>query len=349
MRRLRLRTLLIVLVLVTTIPIAVFAAWLISRSSAQQEALIDRQNIEQARAVIVAVDQEIEDVIASLNVLALLEPIDAPDKTQFTDIAGRVLPTHPEWESIRLVDTRFNVVASTGTAPGAPLTHPEWVRRAIATGQPAVSHALQEPVTGRWMVTIGVPVSRAGQLKYVLGARLYTRAFTQILQRQSVPPGGVVTLLDAEPKIIARTLNEDRFIGRKPSAEFVSRSQAESEGSLHTVLLEGTPAYSAWSRSPLSGWTIGVGLPAEPIAGPIRRSFAALLFAGVCMCGAALVLALILGRDIVRGQTAVASAARALARGRRRSCSNRGSPRRTISRTACARRAGSSIGGSASA
>ena len=318
MRRLRLRTLLTLLVLVTTIPIAVFAAWLISRSWAQQEALVDQQNIEQARAIIVAVDQEVEDVIASLNVLALLEPIDAPDKTHFAEIAARVLPTHPKWESIRLVDTRFNVVASTSGAPGTdPLTNPEWVRQAIATGQPSVSPALQDPVSGRWMVTIGVPVVRGHQLKYVLGARLYSGAFSEILLRQSVPPGGVVTLLDAEPKILARTMNEDRYIGRKPTAEFISRSRLETEGSLRSVLLEGTPAYSAWSRSPLTNWTIGVGLPAEPIAAPIRRSFTALVLAGICMCGAAMILALILGRDIVRSQTGAAAAARALARGER--------------------------------
>src|SRR5438067_13410821 len=126
MRRLRLRTLLILLVLVTTIPIAVFAAWLISRSSSQQVALIDRQNIEQARAIMVAVDQEIEDVIASLNVLALLEPIDAPDKTHFTEIASRVFPTHPQWQSIRLVDLSLRVVADTAPGPrGTSLTHPE--------------------------------------------------------------------------------------------------------------------------------------------------------------------------------------------------------------------------------
>jgi signal transduction histidine kinase/CheY-like chemotaxis protein len=316
MRRLRLRTLLILLVLVTTIPIALFAAWLISRSSAQQEALVDQQNVEQARAVLVAVDQEVEDVIASLNVLSVLDPIGAEDKGDFAAIAERVLPTHPEWESIRLVDTRFNVVAATPVTPaGAPLTHPEWVRQVIATKQPAVSHAIQEPVSGRWMVTIGVPVARGGRLTYVLGARLYAQAFSQILRRQSIPPGGVVTLLDGEPKIFARTQNEDRFIGRKPTADFVSRSRAASEGSLRAVMLEGTPVYSAWSRSSLTGWTVGIGMPAEPIAAPIRRSFTALVLAGVCMCGAALILALILGRDIVRGQTGAAVAARALARG----------------------------------
>src|SRR4051812_43309141 len=263
MRRLRLRTLLIILVLVTTVPIALFAAWLISRSWSQQEALVDRQNIEQARAVGVAVDQEVENVIASLNVLALLDPVDAADQAHFRDVAARVLPTHPEWESVRLVDTSFAVVATTASAPAGTLPHPEWVREVIATKQPAISHGLQEPVSGRWMITIGVPVVRGGALKYVLGARLYTDAFGQILRRQSVPPGGVVTLLDAEPKIIARTLNEDRYIGRKPNPEFLERSQSVPEGSLRTTTLEGTRAYSAWSRSPLTKWTVGVGLPAE--------------------------------------------------------------------------------------
>jgi hypothetical protein len=110
--RLRLRTLLGVLVLVTTIPVAAFAAWLVSRSSAQQQTLIDQQNVEQARAVLVAVDQEIESTIASLNVLAQLEPVDAPDKTQFTRIAGRMLPLHPGWMSVRVIDPLVNVLAS---------------------------------------------------------------------------------------------------------------------------------------------------------------------------------------------------------------------------------------------
>src|SRR5262245_19171907 len=202
MRRLRLRTLLAILVLVTTVPIAVFAAWLISRSWTEQEALIDRQNIEQARAILVAVDQEVEDAIASLNVLAILEPIDASDKANFAGIAARVLPAHPEWESIRLVDPGSRVLASTSGETDAPLTHPEWVRQVVATGRPAVSHAQKDAVTGRWMVTIGVPVRRRGALTYVLGARIHLTAFSRILQRQSVPPGAVVTLLDAEPKII---------------------------------------------------------------------------------------------------------------------------------------------------
>src|SRR4051812_49407799 len=285
MRRLRLRTLLILLVLVTTIPIALFAAWLIARTAAQQETLIDRQNLDEARAVMVGVDQEVEDVIASLNVLALLEPIDAPDKTHFIQIASRVFPTHPNWESIRLVDPSMTVLASTSGPPSiAPLLHPQWARDVMATGRPAVSHLIQHPESKRWMVTIGVPVLRQGAVKYVLTARLYSTAFSEILRRQSVPPGGVVALLDGEQRIIARTRNEEKYVGGPSAPDFVAHAREGPEGTWRSRLLEGTQAYAAWSRSPLTGWTVGIGMPAEPVAGPVRRSFRALLAAGVGMC-----------------------------------------------------------------
>src|SRR5688572_156073 len=129
MLRVRLRTLLIVLILVTTLPVAAFAAWVIWRSTAQQAALVDAQNIEQARAVMVAVDLEIEATIAALNVLALLEPIDDPDKTQFSQIAARAIALHPGWQVIRLVDPSLNVLSSTAGPPSdVPLLDPEWVQ-----------------------------------------------------------------------------------------------------------------------------------------------------------------------------------------------------------------------------
>jgi signal transduction histidine kinase/ActR/RegA family two-component response regulator len=316
MRRLRLRTLLLVLVLVTSIPVALFAAWVVSRSSAQQEALIDRQNVEQARAVVVAVDQELESTVAALGVLALLDPIDSPDKRHFEEIASRVLLLHPGWQSIRLVDTNLQVLASTaGPTVDSPVVNPDWVTQVIATGRPSFSNAVQRPGSTQLTVTVGVPVIRGVKLTYVLGARLHGQAFSNLLKRQKVPPGGVVTLLDRTPKIIARTMNEDLYVGKSPTRDFMARSREEPEGSWRTVLLEGTTAYSAWSRSDLSGWTVGVGVPAEPVDGPVRRSYRAVVAAGFAMFAAGLVLALVLGRGLVRTQEAVLAAARSLARG----------------------------------
>jgi signal transduction histidine kinase/ActR/RegA family two-component response regulator len=315
MHRVRLRTLLAILVLVTTVPVAAFAAWVISRSSVQEQTLIDRQNIEQARAVSDAVDQEYDSVIASLNVLALLEPVDRPDRTLFIQIAARMLPLHSGWQSIRLIDRSFNVIASTAGAADTPLIDRAWADEVIASGGPALSRVVRDPESRQWIVSVGVPVRRDNRLKYVLSARLYAQMFGDILVRQQPPPGGVVTLIDTTPHIIARTRNQEKYVGQAPSTDFVARSRAAPEGSWRSTLLEGTAAYSAWSRSDVTGWTIVVGLPADAIDGPRRRSFNYLITAGSGACCAGLVLALFLGRGLVRAQTTAAAAARALARG----------------------------------
>ena len=316
MRRLRLRTLLAVLVLVTTLPVAAFAGWLISRWSAQQQALIDRQNIEQARAILVAVDKEVESTIASLNVLALLEAVDAPDKTEFITIASRILALHPGWHSVRLVDRSLQVLASTSSGQaGFPVLDPDWARQILETGRPATSKVVRDPTSGEWIISIGVPVHHGRTASYVLGAKVYARMFNDVLQRQKAPLEGVVTLLDSTRRIVARTRNQDRYVGQPPTEDFAERSRRATEGSWRTVLLEGTPAYSAWSRSDVTGLTVGIGLPSGPIDEPLRRSFIALVTAGGAVFGVGLVLALLLGRRLVATQTAAASAARSLARG----------------------------------
>ncbi|MEO6238185.1 MAG: ATP-binding protein [Vicinamibacterales bacterium] len=314
MRRVHLRTLLVVLILVTTLPIAAFAAWVLYRSWAQQAALIDAQNVEQARAVLVAVDLEIEATFASLNVLTLLEPIDAPDKLYFSQIASRVLPLHPGWQSIRLIDPSMNVVASTSGLP-TTVIDPEWVQEIIRTGAPSVSRVKRDPVSGQWVVSLGVPVKRGGELKYVLGARIYASMFGGILQRQKAPADGVVVLADHAMNIVARTRNAERYVGEPTQAEFQARATQSPEGSWQTVLREGAPAYSAWSRSARTRWIVGIAMPAAPIDGPRRRSLIALVAGGLGVSGVGLILAVILGRRLIRGQRAAAAAAASVARG----------------------------------
>jgi signal transduction histidine kinase len=126
----------------------------------------------------------------------------------------------------------------------------------------------------------------------------------------------VVTLLDANSRIVARTRNQDRYVGQAATPDFVEHSRRTQEGSWRGVLLEGNPAYSAWHRSDVTGWTTGIGLLSDPIDAPVRRSFVALVTAGLTMFGVGLVLALILGRRLVATQTAAAAAARSLAEGR---------------------------------
>ena len=62
--KLRLRAILALLVLTTTVPLGLFAGLVICKSWQQQRALVERRNVETARAVMVAVDQDVESVRA---------------------------------------------------------------------------------------------------------------------------------------------------------------------------------------------------------------------------------------------------------------------------------------------
>jgi signal transduction histidine kinase len=319
-RRIRLRTILAWLVLATTVPLGLFAGSLLWTSWTQQQILVDRQNIELARAASVAVDLEVDRAIAALHVLAVLEPIHDPNRAHFTEIAARTIKLHPGWEAIRLVDTSLRVLADTQGLPDetSMLLKPDWARAVLETGEASISTLRQDTRTGHWVVSVGVPVRRLDpphSIKYILGLRMYAQAFTDILNRARLPPEGVVTLLDSTPIIMARTRNQDRYIGTSPTADFIERSRLTPEGNWRTKVLEGTPAYSAWVRSPVTGWTVGVALPSHAIDGPIRRSFVTLTALGFAILGAGLVLAGFLSRGVVRAHTAAAAAARSLARG----------------------------------
>jgi signal transduction histidine kinase len=316
-RRLRLRTILALLVLTIAVPLALFAASLIRSSWRQQQSLVDGQNIDQATAIAVAIDLQVQRAIAALEVLATLQPIDEPDKEHFIEIAARTLPIHPGWASIRVINPSLNVLGSTAARTGEKLrlNDAEWARRIIATGKPAVSGVRQDPDTGDWYVSIGVPVHRGGTLRYILAARIHARSFTETLMLQRVPEGGVVTLIDATPRIIARTRNEDRYRGQPPTADFIAHSRGAPQGSWRTRLLEGTPAYSAWHRSAQTEWTIGIALPTELVDAPARRSLYALVGVGLAILGGGIALAGLLSAGIVRAQAAATEAAHALARG----------------------------------
>jgi signal transduction histidine kinase len=315
--RLRLRTILALLVLATTVPLGLFAARLIWTSWTQQQALVDRQNVEQARAVSVAVDQEVDRTVAALHVLAELDPVDDPDPARFLATAARMLPLHRGWQGLRLIDPSLRVLADTDANSGEPSTvpNPGWVQQVLHTGDPAVSTVFKDPASGRWVVSVGVPVKRGRSIKHVLGVRIFAQNFSDILGRARLPVDGVVALLDTDRRIIARTRNQDRYIGGPPAPDFVEHSLSGIEGTWHTTLLEGIPAYSAWVRSPVTRWTVGVGLPSAPVDAPIRRSFVMLIALGVGILGAGIVLAAYLSRGIVRTHTAAANAARSLARG----------------------------------
>ena len=158
-----------------------------------------------------------------------------------------------------------------------------------------------------------MPIPRDGVVQSILVAEISSQTLSDLLRRQHAPPNGVVTLIDRTPRIMARTRGEERFVGQHPSEGFREAAARMSEGAWRGTLLEGTPAYSALSRSNVTGWTIGLGLPAAEVDGLVQRSLWMLAGAGILMVAIGLIAATLFGKVMIRALDDCASAAESLA------------------------------------
>jgi signal transduction histidine kinase len=313
----RLRTLLVLTVLGITASFVVFGGWLLLSLWDRQREIVDRQNVEFARAVSVAVDQQVENSIASLSVLAALDVLDSGDLGRFQELARRAIPRQAGWHAVLLADASGVLLTNTaGFFPNAPTTVPtDWVPAVVETLRPTVSNLITDPGVPGSFFTVAVPVIRGGALRYVLGVRIRSEALGAIVHEQQMPPDGVVTLIDRNRIVMARSRGERDFVGKPPSPGFLRAASEMTEGSWREVLLEGTPAYAALSRSDLTGWTVGVGVPMEEIDAPIRRWLWSLASAGLFVLVAGAGAAVLFARAVIPPLTQASTAVHALALG----------------------------------
>lgn len=91
--------------------------------------------------------------------------------------------------------------------------------------------------------------------------------------------------------------------------------QDESEGSLETLTKEGTPVYTAFSRSALSGWTVAAGAPMTLVTTDLYRSIAWIALGTLAAFGLGLWLALKLASRLTSAVQGLVGPALALALG----------------------------------
>jgi PAS domain S-box-containing protein len=314
-RQVRLSSVLACLVLIGIVPLAGFAGWLLRSSWREQRALIEQRNLAAARAVSVAIDQYVESAVSAIQTATALRIFEDHLPDGFSEIASHLLSAHPDWDGMFVADAKGRVLAHTGsTPPLQPSTQlADGLRRAAMEGRAAVSGLLHDPVRG-YLFVVAVP--RQPGRRYVIGAEISVDQVGRLLQWQTAAANGVITLSDASFQIMARTKNPSQYVGRPDTSEFAQTVAGRDEGSWRNAMLEGTPAYSSFRRSPLTGWVVGVGIPASEIEGPIRASFQALVWAGVAILSMAAALGFVLVRTVVRDTRIATGAAHALAAGR---------------------------------
>ena len=232
----------------------------IQRAWRRQLASVDRQNVANVRAISVAIDQEIDNTTAALDVLGALHALDAPDLAAFDSLASRLIVRRPDWSAVILSDLSGRVLAVTPAAGGTDErvgAAEDWARKVEATKKPFVSNMFEIPGTRGHFMMVAIPVVRGNRVTMALAAQLRSDSFGAILRQQQAPPDGVVAVVDGAHRIVARSKQEESIVGSTASNAFIAISAQMTEGSWRTEDRDGVPVYSAFSRSP-HGLTVGL-------------------------------------------------------------------------------------------
>jgi signal transduction histidine kinase/CheY-like chemotaxis protein len=267
---LSLRRLLILLSGIGLLPLALLGLWSVHTASQYQQREQDRAMLDQARALSSAVDAELDGSIATLASLARAPAMGAGDLRAFYDIARDQVKAQPEWLAIILADAGGKVLFRTSDPFGASagrVTDPESLHQLLSVQRPLVGHVARGQ-GGRVAFPVRVPIrDEAGRL-YALSAVIKPDRILRVVERQRVPPGSVISVIDAYGAIVARSKDHALRVAGPPSPSLAQLMRgAAPEGVGSTVNLEGEQLATAFTRVSRHGWAVAVGA-ARPALGP---------------------------------------------------------------------------------
>jgi PAS domain S-box-containing protein len=187
------------------------------------------------------------------------------------------------------------------------------IESTFATGRPQVTGLFIAPVVDQFMFGITVPVEIGDESRYVLGRSQDQHSLTRLIAANELPLGWVAVVTDAAHRIMARSEQEDVFIGKElHSAQW---HRAGPSGAFEFVDSEGRRSLEAYVRSELTGWQTAVWAPTALLEARIRTLWWAIGLASLLAFALVFGFALWLGRIVARSVGQAARATIALKKG----------------------------------
>jgi hypothetical protein len=261
-----------------------------------------RDSMTTARALMAAVDAELAGVRSALLALATSPHLSSANLAAFHAQAQAALKDQ-SFANIVLIEENGRQVVNTFRRFGEPLPasgNPPELQRIFQTGEPVITDLFIGPLVQQPFIAIGIPVRRDGKIRYSLNGGVDPRKLSSLLGEQRLPPGWIGGVLDSQGTIVARTRDAERLVGQKGSPELVQRIKQGREDVFESRTVEGIAVLTVFSRSPVSNWTVAIGIPQRELTTHLWYSMARLFIAAFFALITALGLAALLGRRLMR-------------------------------------------------
>lgn len=305
------------LVVVCVLPIALVAALLFISYYEREQIQLTSNAVNRAKGFVQAIDREFVATESALLALSTSHRLATGDLEGFHHRAVEVLP-NVRADSILVLDRSGQILLSTRRPYGESLpkvADAKLLERIFENGNPGVSDLFLGPLTRQYIFTIGVPVKIDESIAYSLNATFTHQQFMELLKAQGFPATWRVGITDGTNRIVARSHEIDKFLGKPVAPALLARMQTSDEGSLESVTLDGVLVLTAYGRSPVTRWGVAVGIPKAELTAGLRHTLTRLVLATVGAMGAGLWLAWFVGGRVARSITALTQPATDLVSG----------------------------------
>jgi two-component sensor histidine kinase len=232
---------------------ALAAGWLSYREYRDR---IGSNLIATSRAIMFAVDDELDEPLAFVNGLASSSSFARGDFNNFQDRARDALSPHGYIIIIKSADGDQEYVNTSKSPAGTTAARPSALG-VLRLGKAEKSHLGR--VEDRWMELIDLPIEdESGRRLYTMVIEVPDSIFQEMLTEEHLPRTWSPVILDADWMVVAQGVNPERFVGQKAAGE--EFRNAPSDRTHEVRLLDGAPSMSANSHSSRYGWTTAIAI-----------------------------------------------------------------------------------------
>ncbi|HWP11948.1 MAG TPA: ATP-binding protein [Ramlibacter sp.] len=294
--RASLRTYLVAVILLATLPLGGLMSARIFADVRDEQAQVEEELARSATALSQAVDRELASSFDALTALSQSEFVAQAH-------AARLGPPprwrlRRDWDSVFMLGPGGEVLFDTASQAGpgdSGQALRELHQSVVGAAQPHVSSVAQGPAQGRRKIAVALPVVEDGKVRYVLGARIVEAVWPQLASTASMPANAHAGLYDTQGRLIGYS-PAPAPAGMALPSEAAAAMRDRPAGTHRSSGIDASPVYAAWHKVALAGWQVRVTLPAAPIDAAYRKAAVAAL----STAGASLLLGLLLAAVAAR-------------------------------------------------
>jgi signal transduction histidine kinase len=283
------------LVFATVLPFLVFSGLLVYRAATTEQSLMTRSMREAADIAADSINRRVLTLASLAESIADARTLQVGDLPMFRNRWSRQVQR--DGMNLVLYDPAGQQLINTAVPEGTPLpSDPDAIKRVLVTGEMEITGLTVTAPSGKYDVSINVPVRRDDKIVFVLSLQILN-VISSVIGEQTREERGT-TLFDRQQLVIYRARGVDRFIGSTASREFAIATEGRDTGSYLTRSLENVPIYVAFARVETTGWIVTISVPKEVLFSIATHSLYRLMTLGICMLILGAIAAWAIGNSI---------------------------------------------------